>query len=128
MKDLKSKLVSTKVESNKTLLTTVVLLLFTLFFVVSYFKLNTSGYLQFSDGAKFASVARNLYQGNGYQQDFIFFGKGTLNKIRTNYFPAFGIPQVMPYSILVTFLINGVSDLSIIATSSFYFVLLVIST
>ena len=49
----------------------------------------------------------------------------TGEKIRTNYFPAFGIPQVMPYSILVTFLINGVSDLSIIATSSFYFVLLV---
>lgn len=68
-------------------------------------------YINFSDSAKFADVAKNLVTGNGYNSNFSFFG---------------GQPAtlpVMPYSIAAFFKIFGVTDFAVIATSFFYFIL-----
>ena len=68
-------------------------------------------FLNFSDAAKFADVARSLYNGMGYNPLFSFPGG-----------PPVTLP-VTPYSILVFFKIFEVTDFAVIATSFFYFLL-----
>ena len=75
-------------------------------------------YLTFSDGAKYAIIARNLFEGKGFVTDFSFWGG--------NLFSAGGIPHLIPYSILPFFKILGVSDFAVAASSFFYFLLLVV--
>ncbi len=99
----------------------------TLFFLATFYVFTRPGYLTFSDGAKFADVARNLVNGNGYQLNFSFFGQKVFEKIDNHYFPARGVYPTMPYSTAVFYKIFGVSDFSVIATSSFFFLLLVLT-
>ncbi len=75
-----------------------------------------SFYLTFSDGAKFADIARNIVRGNGYNSNFNFWGATNSNSIQ----------PLMPYSIALFFKLFGTSDLSVIATSLFYFILILI--
>ena len=73
-------------------------------------------YINFSDAAKFADIARNLINGSGFNCDFSFWS----SKIWT--------PPVTSYSIAMFFKIFGTSDFAVIATSFFYFVLTLIFT
>jgi len=74
--------------------------------------------LAFSDGAKFADIARNITFGLGYITSFDFWG--SVNSV--------SIKPFMPYSIATFFNLFGVSDFAVIATSFFYFVLSVVFT
>ena len=77
----------------------------------------SSIFLTFSDGAKFALVAKNLFLGNGFATDFSFWGG--------NLFATGGISRLVPYSILPFFKLFGVGDFAVIASSFFYYLLLV---
>lgn len=85
-----------------------------------------SYYLHFSDAAKFADVARNIFQGKGFGSDFAFFGGNVFGNLTQNLFPTSGILPVTPFSIAVFFKIFGINDFSVIATSFFYFLLTLI--
>lgn len=78
-----------------------------------------TNFLTFSDGAKFALIARNLFQGNGYVTDFSFWG-GKL-------FATSGVPYLLPNVINIFFKIFGVNDLAVIYFSFTFYILLVIS-
>lgn len=103
------------------------LILVGLLFLMSFQKLTRSGYLEFSDGAKYAVIARNIVEGNGFRSNFSFFGKNTLLQASKGFFIPKGISPLMPYSIAGSFLVFGINDFAIIATSSFYFLLLILS-
>jgi hypothetical protein len=94
----------------------------------SFWHNNTNRSLYFSDGAKFADVARNLVSGRGYASSFTFWDTKIFSLPYSSYFSAAGIPQLMPRMIALTFNIFGVSDASVILTSSFHFLLLIIAT
>jgi 4-amino-4-deoxy-L-arabinose transferase-like glycosyltransferase len=81
-------------------------------------------FLTFSDAAKFADIARNLINGLGYGGKFTFWGGGIFEFAKHNLFPSTWTPPLMPFSIAAFFKIFGVSDFSVIATSFFYFILL----
>jgi 4-amino-4-deoxy-L-arabinose transferase-like glycosyltransferase len=83
-------------------------------------------FLTFSDGAKFADIARNIVMGKGYGTIFSFWSTGVFDSIRNILFESVQVPPVMPYSIAAFFKIFGVNDFAVIATSVFYFVLLLI--
>ena len=90
-------------------------------FSFGYYYLSTSGYLTFSDGAKFADIARNLMEGKGYGINFTFFTKPKTAAIASGVFSAKWVPPLMPFSIFLSFLILGVNDIAVIFTSgSFY--------
>lgn len=73
-------------------------------------------YLTFSDGAKFANIARNLVLDNGFTTNFSFWGG--------NLFSTSGIPMIVPYLISFFMKIFGVNDFSIIAFSFTFYILL----
>ncbi len=104
-----------------------ILVVISYFLARSYFKLVTPQYLTFSDGAKVADVARNLHKGKGYGSSFNFFGSAVFEAIKNYPFPAKGVYPAMPYSTAVFYKIFGVSDFSVIATSSFFYLLLVLT-
>lgn len=83
-------------------------------------------WIHFSDAAKFADIARNLINGLGYGNSFIFWNSNIFNLIHNTLFDASSIPPVMPFSIAGFFKILGVSDFAVIATSLFYFILTLI--
>ena len=89
-----------------------------------YCSFNTSGYLYFSDGAKIADVAKSIVLQGNYLTHFIFFG----SKVVIQGVPVFAswILPAVPLSIAVFFKTFGISDFTVIATSFFYFSLLVI--
>lgn len=97
---------------------------FSLLFLILYFKFNTNGYLPFSDAAKVADIARNMISGLGYNGKFSFWSSGIVNLSQKAAFPSPWMPPLMPFSIALAFKIFGVSDFSVMATSSIYFVLL----
>ncbi len=102
------------------------LLIIGAFFWFTYFRYVTPGYLFFSDGAKFADIARNIVSGAGYGGSFKFFGPNTLEQLNIFPFPAPWVSPMMPYSIVLSFFVFGVSDFSVIATSGFFYILLVV--
>jgi hypothetical protein len=106
----------------------IIISFFSIFFLVSYIKLNTHGYLSFSDGAKFADVARNIIAGNGHKTNFSFFGNKAFSTPSQELFPAGAIPQLMPRLLAFTFGLLGITDFSVVLTSSVHFILLVITT
>src|SRR3989344_3677375 len=75
-------------------------------------------YLTFSDGAKFADIARNIVHGNGYSSSFNFWGANNAQAIQPG----------MPLAIAGFFRIFGVSDLNVALTSSLFYLLLVLAT
>src|SRR3989344_5086239 len=73
-------------------------------------------YLKFSDAAKYGDIARNVIGGDGFTSRFNFWGANNVQAIQ----------PVMPYSIAVFFKLFGVNDLSVMATSAFYFLLFLV--
>ncbi len=108
----------------------VILILISLPLWVFYWRLNTPGYLTFSDGAKIADIARNIVQGNGYGASFSSFGadKEILSHTRQFPFPAFGRQPMVSLVSALSFRLFGVSDLSVVLTSGLFYLLLVITT
>jgi 4-amino-4-deoxy-L-arabinose transferase-like glycosyltransferase len=102
--------------------------LFVLGILLLHIEFNTVNYLLFSDAAKFADVARNLISGLGYEGRFSFWSEGIINLSQRATFPSPWMPPLMPFSIAAFFKIFGISDFSVIATSCFYFILLVVFT
>lgn len=76
-------------------------------------------FLTFSDGAKFALVARNLILGNGFTTDFSFWGNPL--------FGTSGIPYLLPVIMSFFFRLFGVSDFSVILFSFSFYLLLIIA-
>jgi 4-amino-4-deoxy-L-arabinose transferase-like glycosyltransferase len=83
-------------------------------------------FLTFSDSAKYADIARNLITGLGYGNSFSFWGKGIFEQMKQIIFPSSFTPPLMPFSIAAFFRIFGISDISVIASSFFYFILTLI--
>lgn len=84
-------------------------------------------YLSFSDAAKYADIARNILMGNGFTSDFTFFNLQALN-INSSLSVASWVSPVYPYLIALSFMLFGISDLSVILVSSTFFVLAVVMT
>lgn len=80
-------------------------------------------YLNFTDAAKFADIARNLVLGLGYGGNFTFWAVKIFDIIKEKIFPFNSIPPVLPYSITAFFKIFGINDFAVMATSIFYFLL-----
>ena len=80
-------------------------------------------YLTFSDGAKFADIARNVFNGLGFGGGFNFWSPNFLYLTKNIPFPVSDTPPVMPFSIAFFFKMFGVVDLAVVATSFFYFLL-----
>ena len=103
-----------------------ILFLFSIFFVVNYFRLSLPHYLSFSDGAKFADIARNIVYGLGYNGKFSFWTSGIFDLSNKLVFSSLWTPPLMPFSIAAFFKMFGVNDFAVIATSFFYFILTLI--
>lgn len=76
-------------------------------------------FLTFSDGAKFALIARNLLLGNGYSTSFSFWGNP--------FFSTGGIPVLLPYLINLFMKVFGATDLAVIAFSFTFYSCLIFS-
>jgi len=85
-------------------------------------------YINFSDAAKFADIAKNLVNGLGFGNSFSFWSLGVFESIKDKIFLSLSTPPVMPYSIAGFFKILGVTDYAVIATSFFYFLLTLVFT
>ncbi|MCX6705096.1 MAG: glycosyltransferase family 39 protein [Candidatus Woesebacteria bacterium] len=96
------------------------------FFVCLYYYFLTSRYLGFSDGAKFAVVARNLVNGYGYGSDFTFYSPSLLTLAKNSLFGANGVPVLIPSTLSLFFKIFGTNDLSVILFSGTFYILLVL--
>ncbi|KKQ95036.1 MAG: 4-amino-4-deoxy-L-arabinose transferase-like protein glycosyltransferase of PMT family, partial [Candidatus Woesebacteria bacterium GW2011_GWA1_39_11b] len=103
------------------------LLLISFLLLFCFYRLTQIPYLTFSDGAKFADIGRNLASGLGYGANFVRFGSD-LEMNSKGLFSAPFIPPLTPFFNAVSFKLFGVSDLSVIATSSFFYILLVFTT
>lgn len=86
-----------------------------------------SNFLIFSDAAKYADIARNLVQGLPYGSNFSFWTDFALNNTGEVFLQPWVLP-VMPCSILFIFKLFGVSDLSVVLTSLFYYLLTIPAT
>lgn len=73
-------------------------------------------YLTFSDGAKFALIAKKLVLDNGFTTNFSFWG-GT-------FFSTGGIPILIPYLMSLFMKIFGITDLAVIMFSFTFYILL----
>lgn len=96
-------------------------------FVFLYSRFVASNFLTFSDGAKFAIIARNLIAGRGFTSNFSFYSSDLLTRT-TDVFSASGVPYLVPFAISVFFRVFGVSDFSVLLFSEVFFVLLVLAT
>jgi len=112
--------------NKKDLLLTFALLIFSSFFLYSFISTSHNTWLRFSDGAKYADVARNIVQGEGYISDFSFFNINLFRDYKS-IFSARGIPLGMPYAISFAFMVFGISDFAVMATSSLFYLLLVLA-
>ena len=92
-------------------------------YLLCYRLLNTSGYLSFSDGAKYADVARNLLQFGVYGSSFKFFSGLNPQTLKTFPFEAGGILPGMPIVLYIFFLLFGASDFSATLSSAFILLL-----
>ena len=104
-----------------------IILLICISLVCLYLYLSqTHSYLRFSDGAKFADIARNIVAGNGYVSSFNFFNTTVLTIPTPQLFEAHNIPPLFPNSIALIYRLFGVNDVSVVATSSIYYILAVL--
>jgi 4-amino-4-deoxy-L-arabinose transferase-like glycosyltransferase len=109
----------------KTFILSIFILLIGTFFWYSYFKFVTPGYLTFSDGAKYADIARNIVNGHGYKQTFSFFSPN-LN-LNSDAFPSTWSSPAMPYTLVLFYKLLGSSDFSVYLTSFVLYLLLVLT-
>lgn len=100
------------------------LLLILLVFVMRRFW--TGDYLNFSDGAKYADIGRNIVKTGSYESGFSFFGSELLGTGMNSV--ARWVPPLMPLVIAGFFKMFGVSDLNVILSSSLFYLLLVLMT
>lgn len=112
---------------NKKLITILFLIASSILLIFLYLS-STHKYLRFSDGAKYADIASNLINGQGYRKGFNFFSKRGITWPHDKLFEARSFPPIAPYSMALVFRVFGTSDFSVILTSSFYFVGIVIMT
>jgi 4-amino-4-deoxy-L-arabinose transferase-like glycosyltransferase len=117
-----------ELRMKKDLISIFALTLLAIFFITSYSRLVTSGYLGFSDGAKFAEVAKNIFVGLGYGSKFTFFSPPPLEFVGNRLFSAKGVLVGMPLILSLIYKIFGVSDFSVIFTSGAFYVGLVVMT
>src|SRR3972149_11463849 len=103
------------------------IILLSLGLILLFNMISETGYIQFSDGAKFADIGRNILNGKGYTSNFSFYNLATLN-IDEFVDISRWVPPVMPLVIAGFFKIFGILDLSVIATSSFFYLLLVLTS
>lgn len=89
------------------------------FFLVTFYILKTPGYLSFSDGAKFANIAKSLYMGTGFSTNFSFWG--------SDMFSTQGIPYLVPVIMSFFFGIFGAVDFAVIAFSAFFYLCLILA-
>lgn len=80
-------------------------------------------YITFSDSAKFADVARSISLGSGYHSGFKFFTWISLDSLKTEMLDKSGILPAYTLAIALMFKIFGVSDVSLVLTSSLFFAL-----
>ena len=85
-----------------------------LIFIFQFFKSNL--YIDFSDGAKFSIIARNLIEKGYYSTTFSFWG--------SKFFTTSGIPILIPYLMSLFMKIFGINDLAVIMFSFTFYVLL----
>lgn len=100
---------------------------FSLVAIFSYKFVYHREFLTFSDGAKFADIGRGVVLGEGYNSNFSNFATKALG---FDYFVPVSrwTPPAMPLAIAGFFKIFGISDSSVIATSSIFYLLLVLTT
>ncbi len=94
-----------------------------LFFVFSYKNTYEISYLKFSDSAKFADVARNLYEDGILGKSFTFFDSKLQTLGDEGLFSIKGIPILNPLVVYLSFKAFGVSDFSVYFVSMLFFVL-----
>jgi hypothetical protein len=83
-------------------------------------------YISFSDSAKYADIAKNIVNGEGYLRSFTFFS-GIKSDANFNLsWVADWPPPFVPISIAFMFKIFGISDLSIRLTTLLFFVLTIV--
>lgn len=83
-------------------------------------------YLTFSDAAKVADIARNLFQGNGFVSRFTFYYPGLVNDKIEGFFSNANIPKLHPYILSLFFKIFGINDGVVIGVSMLFFILTVV--
>lgn len=115
-------------DKRVVLISLFIIFLVSSFFLCFFYKHQTSGFISFSDGAKFADIAKNLKDQGAYKSSFTFFGGHVFNTPENGLFPSGGIPPLMPYSIFISFLVFGVSDLAVQITSASYYLLMIAAT
>lgn len=79
-------------------------------------------FLTFSDAAKYADVARNISEGNGFVTNFTFFNNN-LFKYSEGLFPVKSIPKLYPYMLSIFFRIFGPGDNSVLLLSWAFYLL-----
>ena len=103
------------------------LILTACFFVLTFRNFYRTEYLSFSDGAKFADIAKNITLGKGYNSYFSNFASKDLgfdDLVSVSRWT----PPAMPFAIAGSFRLFGISDSSVIVTSSLFYILLVLTT
>jgi 4-amino-4-deoxy-L-arabinose transferase-like glycosyltransferase len=114
-----------KFQPKKSFIITILIFLFSFLIFLCYYSLKGTRYLTFSDSAKFAILAKNIINFKGYVSDFIFFDKNLINAglpAKVNWIPPF-----VSLAIAGFFKIFGVSDISVILTSSIFHLLSVLT-
>ena len=101
----------------------ILIILISVIFVVLFYQFTSIPYLTFSDGAKYADLARNLREGQGYGIKYTLFPNATLDPIRPHLFSAYWMSPLLPVAYMIMFFLFGVSDSVVILTSSMFFVL-----
>lgn len=84
-----------------------------------YWKFLLPPFLTFSDGAKFADIARNFVLGRGFTGSFTFFG-AKMPEMVGGFFLA-GVLPLYPLLVALSFKIFGITDLAVILTSEFFY-------
>jgi len=97
------------------------LLLLSILFLCFFNKLTQTPYLTFSDSAKYADLARNIATGRGYGVSYSTFSNALLNLTKDNLFSAYWMSPLMSFAFLASFKALGISDLSVITTSSIFY-------
>ena len=82
-------------------------------------------WLQFSDAAKYADIARNIVNGKGFVSSFSFFREDLFN-YTGQYFSGSSVPKLYPYLLSIFFRFFGVNDPSVLLLSWISFILVLI--
>lgn len=111
----------------KDLTVVLIITLLSVFTFILYRKLNTSGYLSFSDSAKYADIARNLSDYGIFGSSFAFPGSNPANLGLLDYFSNTAVPPLVPFLLAAIFKIFGANDVSVIMLSFVEYILLIVA-